>query len=184
MAKSPFAKRDEQFELGRRALIKWTVAAGAALGLSRSKVFDILAGTGNGMAHALTAVNRTRSVHFAAGNGGLAWLQLLWPHPDVALANNNNFAWHKPGMGTLVAGTQQPLVVGPDSPWVNLPAARQVTAFVAGANETHTGQPTVGGALNGAGIYAVASVLQAETPTVVPIITVGGVNPGDRKSVV
>ena len=53
MAKSPFSKRDEQYEIGRRALIKWTVAAGAALGISRSKVFEILEGSaGKGIAFA------------------------------------------------------------------------------------------------------------------------------------
>jgi hypothetical protein len=42
MAKSPFSKRDTQRDITRRALIKWSVAAGAALGVSRSKIFDIL----------------------------------------------------------------------------------------------------------------------------------------------
>ena len=179
MAKSPFSKRDEQYELSRRALIKWTVAAGAALGVSRSKVFDILTQTGgSGVAHALTAVNRARSVHFACGNGGLAWCQLLWPHPEIAQANNPTFAWHKPGQGQLAAGTNKPLFIGPDTPWAALPAARQVTGFVAGTNRTHNGNAIEGALLTGNGIYAVASVLQAETPTVIPIISVGGVNVG------
>jgi len=179
MAKSQTSKRDDEYELGRRALIKWTVAAGAALGVSRSKVFDILSDTGGPhVAHALTAVTRTRSIHFACGNGGLAWCQLLWPHPEVAQANNPNFAWHKPGQGMLYPGTQNPLFIGPDTPWASLPAARQVTAFVAGANNTHNSNAQEGSLLNGNGIYAVASVLQAETPTVIPIISVGNVSVG------
>lgn len=35
MAKHPLSKREEKRELTRRALIKWSVAAGAALGVSR-----------------------------------------------------------------------------------------------------------------------------------------------------
>ena len=46
MAKTPIAKRDEHHELTRRALIKWSVAAGAALGVSRAKIFEILERTG------------------------------------------------------------------------------------------------------------------------------------------
>ena len=42
MAKSPFSKREEERQITRRALIKWSVAAGAALGVSRAKVFEIL----------------------------------------------------------------------------------------------------------------------------------------------
>jgi hypothetical protein len=111
-----------------------------------------------------------RSVHLVAGNGGLAWFQLLWPQVEVAMANNNNFAWHKPGQATLVAGTYKPLAVGPDTPWVNLPAARQMTGFLCGNNETHTSTPNSTTSLNGANIHAIAATLQAQTPTVIPAI--------------
>lgn len=174
MAKSPFTKRDEQHQLSRRALIKWTVAAGAALGVSRSKVFDILEGSaGKGVAQAAATNATMRSIHIVAGNGGLAWFTLLWPQVDVAMAANPNFAWHKPGQATLVPGTNKPLAIGPDSPWAALPAARQVTAFTCGRNETHTATPNSTTNLNGSNIHAVASVLQAQTPTVIPIIQVG-----------
>lgn len=179
MAKSPFSKRDEQYELSRRALIKWTVAAGAALGVSRSKVFDILSGTGgSGMAHALTTNATHRSVHIAAGNGGLAWWQLMHPCPEIAQANNNNFAWHRPGQGSLLAGTDRPYFVGPDTPFANLAPSRQLTCFVAGSNDTHNVQPNQGGLLNGASIFAITSVLQAQTPTVIPVIEVGDISVG------
>jgi hypothetical protein len=174
MAKSPFAKRDEQYELSRRALIKWTVAAGAALGVSRSKIFDILEGSaGRGVAYAAAANPTTRSVHIVAGNGGLAWFQLLWPQVDVAMAANPNFAWHRPGEATLVPGTFKPLAMGPDTPFATLPAARQMTGFLCGNNETHTGQPTSTTLLNGSNIHAINAVLQASSPSVIPVITVG-----------
>jgi hypothetical protein len=179
MAKSPFTKRDEQHELSRRALIKWTVAAGAALGVSRSKVFEILAGTGgSGMAHALTTNATHRSIHIVAGNGGFAWFQLLWPHPEIAGAANPQFAYHTTGQGSLLAGTDKPLWVGPDTPFQNLAPTRQMTAFVAGQNETHTNQPNTAGTLNGASIFAIATALQAATPTVIPVIQIGDLTVG------
>ncbi len=174
MAKSPFAKREESYELSRRALIKWTVAAGAALGVSRSKIFDILEGTaGRGTAFAAAANPTTRSVHIVAGNGGHAWFQLLWPQVDVAMANNPNFAWHKPGMASLIPGTFKPLAMGPDTPFATLPAQRQMTGFLCGTNETHTGQPQSTTLLNGSNIHAIAAVLQSANPSVIPAITVG-----------
>jgi len=175
MAKHPFTKREEEREVTRRALIKWTVAAGAALGVSKSKVFEILERTaGKGVAFAASENLTTRSVHIAAGNGGLAWFQLMWPHVDVAEARNAQFAWHRIGMEQRVAGTYKPLVIGPDTPWANLPASRQVTIFQAGNNETHTGAPVSVTNLNGANIHAVASALQANSPAVIPIVAVGG----------
>ena len=174
MAKSPFAKREESYELSRRALIKWTVAAGAALGVSRSRIFDILEGTaGRGTAFAAAANPTTRSVHIVAGNGGLAWWQLLWPQPEIALANNPTFAWHKPGMASLIPGTFKPLAMGPDTPLAAIPAARQMTGFLCGNNETHTGQPQSTTLLNGSNIHAIAAVLQSANPSVIPAITVG-----------
>ena len=107
MAKSKSTKRDEQRELTRRALIKWSVAAGAALGVSRSKVFEILEGTaGKDLAFAAAENATTRSVHIVAGNGGLAWFQLLWPQVDVAMARQHHVrvaparAWRRWSPGT------------------------------------------------------------------------------------
>ena len=143
MAKSPFSKRDEQREITRRALIKWSVAAGAALGVSRTKIFEILERTaGRDVAMAAAANPTTRSVHLIAGNGGAAWFQLLWPHNDIAAANNTNFAWHRPGESMLVSGTDKPLTVGPDTPFRDLSPGKQMTCFQCGANETHTSNPT------------------------------------------
>jgi hypothetical protein len=179
MAKSPFSKRDEQRELTRRALIKWSVAAGAALGVSRAKIFDILEkSAGKDLAFAAAENPTMRSVHVVAGNGGLAWFQLFWPQNDVAAANNASFAWHKPGQSMLVPGTDKPLTVGPDTAWKTLPAQRQVTVFQCGANETHTNTPQSVTALNGNNIFSVASALQSSSPSVIPIITIGDVDIG------
>jgi hypothetical protein len=179
MAKSPFAKRDEQYELSRRALIKWTVAAGAALGVSRSEIFNILEGSaGKGVAFAASENATMRSIHIVAGNGGLAWFQLLWPQVDVAMANNPNFSWHKPGMATLVAGTNKPLAIGPDTPFASLPAGRQMTCFTCGSNETHTDNPLSTSILNGNNIHAITATLQQQTPSVISAIQIGQANFG------
>jgi hypothetical protein len=177
MAKTPITKRDEEHELTRRALIKWSLAAGAALGVSRSNIVEILEKTaGKGVAFAATEYQTMRNVHLVAGNGGGAWFTLLWPHPDVALAANPNFAWHRPGMATLVGGTKKPLVRGPDTPWEQLAPARQMTAFICGNNETHTNGPNSTATLGGSNIYGVISSLQTGAPSVVPVITIGNVN--------
>jgi hypothetical protein len=125
------------------------------------------------MAHALTTNATHRSIHIVAGNGGLAWFQLLWPHPEIAGANNTQFAYHTTGQGALLAGTDRPFFVGPDTPFQNLAPSRQMTCFVAGRNETHTNQPQTAGTLGGASIFAIATALQAATPTVIPVIQIG-----------
>jgi hypothetical protein len=179
MAKSPFSKRDEQREITRRALIKWSVAAGAALGVSRTKVFEILEKTaGRDLALAAAANPTTRSVHLIAGNGGAAWFQLLWPHNDIAAANNPTFSWHRPGESSLVSGTDKPLTTGPDTPFKDLPATKQMTVFQAGNNETHTAAPTSVLSLNGNNIISVASALQSASPSVIPMITIGVADAG------
>jgi hypothetical protein len=179
MAKSPFSKRDEQREITRRALIKWSVAAGAALGVSRSKIFEILERTaGKEVAMAASANPTARSVHIIAGNGGAAWFQLLWPHNDIAAAADPNFAWHRPGESMLVSGTDKPLTVGPDTPFKDLPASKQMTVFQCGNNETHTQNPTSVISLNGNNIISIASALQSASPSVIPMITIGGVDAG------
>jgi hypothetical protein len=179
MAKSKSSQRDEQYQVGRRAFIKWSVATGAALGVSRSKIFEIIDKTaGKGVAFAAADQPMTRSIHLVAGNGGLAWFQLLWPQVEVAMANNQQFAWHKPGQAQLVAGTAKPLAVGPDTPWMNLPASKQVTGFVCGSNETHRPNPLSTTGLNGANIFSIASALQASVPSVIPIVAIGDADVG------
>jgi hypothetical protein len=177
MAKTPIAKRDEHHELTRRALIKWSVAAGAALGVSRAKVFDILErAAGKETAFAASENPTTRSVHMVFGNGGLAWMTAFWPHNDIAAAVPAGAAV-KPG-GTLLTGTDKPLTASVDAPWKTIPGQRQITAFLCGNNETHTRQPQSVVGLNGNNIFSVASALQSSSPSVIPIITIGDVDVG------
>ena len=182
MAKHPFTKRDEERQLTRRALIKWSVAAGAALGVSRAKVFDILEGTaGRETAEAAADNAFARSISLVAGNGGLAWFTQLFPHPEIALANSNTFSYFAPGQATAIAGAGtagRELVKGPATPFADLPAARQMTCFLCGSNETHTGSPLSTTGLNGANIFSVASALQSANPSVIPFVTIGDAQVG------
>ncbi|HEY4057565.1 MAG TPA: hypothetical protein VGM39_13195 [Kofleriaceae bacterium] len=174
MAKHPLTKKEERHQLNRRALIKWSVAAGAALGVSRATIFQILEGSaGREVAHAAAENPVCRSVHIVAGQGGLAWYQLLWPHVDVAMANSSTFAWHKPGQATLVNGTNKPLAIGPDTPFASLDPSRQMTCFVAGTSGIHMNQAPSTSQLMGQNIFSIASALQASVPAVVPLITIG-----------
>jgi hypothetical protein len=179
MAKSQTSKRDEEHEVTRRALIKWSLAAGAALGVSKAGVFEVLEKTaGRGLAFAAAEMQTCRSVHLFAGNGGFAWFQLLWPHHDIALSGNGNLSFHKAGMAQLIPGTKKPLARHPDMPWANLAPQRQMTAFMCGSNETHTGDPNSMVTLGGNKITAVVGALQASSPSVVPAIVVGNIGYG------
>lgn len=180
------SKRDHEREVTRRALIKWSLAAGAALGVSRSRIYEVLdKSAGRGIAEAAEAVTTKRSVHIRAGVGGLAWFQLLWPHNAVAAARNTSFAWHRPGDEQRVLGTDQPLTIGPDTPWTNLPPDRQVTGFMAGQAVIHSSlsvdsqEPEpITRALGGGSMFAIASVLQRTNPSLVPVVSVDRLNVG------
>jgi hypothetical protein len=168
------SKRDHERDIGRRALIKWSVAAGAALGVSRHIICEILEKTaGKGVALAAGATHNKRSVHIRAGNGGLAWFQLMWPHNAIAAAHNTNFAWHKIGSESMATGTSKPLTIGPDTPFAGFEGNKQITAYMAGSNEQHTDNAnSIVRSVASGSLFAIASVLQADTPSVVPVITV------------
>ncbi len=169
------AARDAQRAIGRRQLIKWSLFTGAALGLGRGKVFQILEDSvDSALAADACALKTNRSVHLVAGNGGFAWFQLLWPHNAVAAAGNNGFAFHAPGQQSLAAGTDRPLTLGPEAPFRSATGGKQMTAFMAGANETHTRAPSTATNVGGNSVMAIAAALQATNPSVVPVVTIGG----------
>lgn len=177
MAKFKSNERDAKHELSRRSLIKWSLATGAALGVSRSRIYEVLEKTaGRGVAFA--AENPcARSVHLVAGNGGLAWFQLLWPHVEIAGANNPGFAWHKNGTPNMApAGTDKPLWIGPDTPFASLPADRQPTLFVCGQNQTHTSEPDSALNFGSSNLLAAATAMQSTLPAVVPAIRISNDN--------
>ena len=176
--------RDKDRDITRRALIQWGVAASAALGVSKSRLAEIFEGTGGKqLAQAATAAPTKRSVHIRAGDGAIAWFTLLWPHNDIAAAAPNNpvTTWpHAPAQTRVLTGTGGQLTTGPNTPWMPLEGnAASVTAFMAGANETHKRNPTsIARSLSGNSLFAIATVLQQASPTVIPAITVADVELG------
>lgn len=158
----------------RRDLIKYSMFVGAALGLPRWKVFEVLEITGGkALAAEAACATTNRSVHLVAGDGGFAWFQLLWPHNDVAAAGNANFAFHAPGMQKLATGTDKTLTFGPEAPWQGFLPHRQVTALMAGNNETHTQQPNSASTVAAnTSMVAACAALQTANPTLVPVIAV------------
>lgn len=177
------SQRDHDRAVTRRALLRWSLAAGAALGVSRARLLDVLErSAGKGIAEAAGTTTMKRSVHLRGVEGGLAWFQLLWPHNDIALASDSNgtFAFHRPGAHSQILGTGGPLTVCADTPFAALPADRQMTAFMAGSNEAHTTKPnTFAHALDGNSVFAIAAALQRNNPGVVPVIAVGDSEYGD-----
>jgi hypothetical protein len=167
-------QRDRERTMSRRSLIKWSLAAGAALGLPRWKVFEVLEGSGGrALAADAACLPTNRSLHIVAGNGGFAWFQLLWPHNDVAAAGNGGFAFHAPGEQTMAVGTDRPLTLGPEAPWKTVAGRLQWSAFMAGNNETHTETPSSSTTLAAnTSVFAACAALQATNPTLVPVIAI------------
>jgi hypothetical protein len=167
-------KKEKQRRVGRRALMKWSLAAGAAFGLPQWKVFEVLEMTGGkALADDAACATCNRSVHIVAGRGGFAWFQLLWPHNDVAAARDSSFAWHAIGEERMAEDTHKPLTIGPHTPWQSLPGGRQVTCLMGGTNETHTRTPsTTARVAMDNGLYATCAAIQTASPTVVPVIAV------------
>ena len=171
----------------RRTFLKWFGAAGAALGLERSKVLDVLAGHGGvALADACGAANR--SVHIIGGNGSFAWFQLLWPHNEVALPTNagKGFAYLGYGAGTNtytpMTGMGNTFTYGPQAPFMSggVPT-RPMSAFICGKNETHTTKPAscnqVG--LNASMIAACQAIQAPSLSAIVPVIAVGFPSPSE-----
>ncbi len=180
MSKNSKARQYAQM-MSRRSLVKWSVAAGAALGLKPWQVFDVLE-TNGGVALAADASCHptNRSVHIIGGTGGFAWFQLLWPHNDIAAANNPNFAFHAPGEQTMAVNTDRPLTLGPEAPWKNLNGKRQVSAFMSGVNQTHTNAPSSSSTIDGnTSLFAACASMQSTNPTLVPVIAVDDVGVGN-----
>lgn len=184
MAKHPFTKRDEERELTRRALIKWTLACGAGLGVARSTVHEILEKhAGKGLAEAASTLAFTRVISTDEGGGGISnWVGQLVPYYSIAAAKNPAFSWAFGAggdQGKPFAGTAYPLWDYAGNPFGALPAERQVSAFVCGTNNTHnrTAQTSTFG-LGGKGVGAFAAEMQVTAlSSIIPALAIGA-NPG------
>ena len=163
----------------RRNFLRWTTAMGAVLALDRAKVLNVIADSGGtALADDACAVTN-RSVHMVAGDGGFSWFQLLWPHTEIAKANNDGFAFHANGQAKDATDTDKPFVYAPQSPWQNLDKRRRITAFMAGQNQTHTPTPASAAQLgNGVSMLAAVASIQRTTPSLLPVIAINPLNFG------
>jgi hypothetical protein len=156
----------------RRSFLKWCTAAAATLGLERSGMLNVLSETaGVAAADALT-LNMRRFVGIVAGNGGFSWFQLLWPHLDVAKGTDPNYAFHSLGQAIPATNTTKPFYYAPESPFQNLGPNWQMSAFMAGNNETHTATPISAASLaSGVGMFAgIAADQKQRLATLIPVV--------------
>jgi hypothetical protein len=156
----------------RRRFLRWAGAAGALLALDRARFLDALSDTaGTAIAQEASCAATMKSFHIVAGDGGFAWFQLLWPHNEIAAAQNPSFAFHAPGQAIQANDTDNGFTFGPEAPWRELDKTKRVGAYMAGSNETHTPTPdtaaTVG---NNQSMLAVAAAIQRTTPSLIPVI--------------
>jgi len=154
----------------RRDFLRLTTAMGAVMALDQAEVLNVIADCGGTALAQSGATKNMRSVHLVAGDGGFAWFQLLWPHTEVAKSGNGNFAYHAMGQVTD-APTDKASVWGPATPWQTLGPKKQISAFMAGVNQTHTATPgsaaTIGA---GQGMIAAVAAIQRATPSLLPVI--------------
>ncbi len=164
---------------GRRDFLRWGATVAACLGLERSRFLNVLGdNAGTAFADEAACASTSLSIHVVDGNGGLAnWTQ-VFPIPEVIQSTNAAYSHYALGKGIATTGFNRPWMYAPDSPWQNDPKWN-MTAFVAGTNETHTGTPVsainVG---NGVGMLAAAAAIQQANPTLLPVLSVGGVQFG------
>ncbi len=165
----------------RRGFLKFTSAVGAAFALDRSEVLNVIADSGgSALADEAACAKRNRSIHVVAGDGGFAWFQLLWPHTEIAKAQNDGFAFHAPGEAKDASDTDRPFVFAPETPWQSMSKLRRISAYMAGQNETHDPQPTtasnVGGGIS---MLAASAALNSALPSLLPVIGVTPFNFGN-----
>lgn len=156
----------------RRDFIKWTIGLGAALGLRPWKVFEVQESVvGPAVAANASCASVNRFVGFVCGNGGHAWNTQLWPHPMQATAGNGAFYAKGQATPQAKAAGDHDMPLGPAAPKF---AQKKMTAFVAGANETHNVTALKTTAVVGTGIsmFAAAAALQTASPTLVPAIAI------------
>lgn len=160
----------------RRDFLRWSATVAAVLGLERSRFLNVLSDSGGvALADQASCPTTMRSVHLVAGNGGLAWFTQLFPQVDVALNGSGNAAFYAMGKGKQATGTDKPLVYAPDSPFQTHGPTKQISAFMAGNNETHTSTPTSAATIaTGTGMLAAVAAIQQANPTLLPVI---GINP-------
>ena len=160
---------------GRREFLRWSATVAACLGLERARFLDVLGDTAGSAAADTAACALTNLlIHCVDGNGGLSnWTQ-AFPFPKVIGATNPAYSHYALGKGVAATGYDKPFTNGPDTPW-QTNSKWKMSAFVAGNNETHTGAPASAISLGGNGMLASAAAIQQANPSLLPVLSVGGI---------
>lgn len=184
MAKSPFSRRDAQYDLTRRSLVKWTLAAGVGLGVSRTKVLEILekhAGSGIAQAAGLQGV---RVVFQEEGSGGLSNMTQVIGHARHAGVTTNQpwMGGNNGQPGTLMAGTDKPYMTYDGDPVAFLGPKKVWSAFMCGDDRTHNNDANNSAfAFNGKALAAFAAEEAAgNVANILPALSIGvNIGPSD-----
>jgi hypothetical protein len=142
-------------------------------------------GGGGGGGGSMAVCPAQRVVHLVGGNGGFAWFTQIWPAPEVITEWTSVYAFDDPSNAIeVVIGAHQLFARrvpgGLRAVWEGPGRGRtpQVTAMMAGANETHTVQPSSIVMSGGRGIDAVAATIQAGLlAPKIPALTFGVAGP-------
>jgi hypothetical protein len=162
---------------GRRDFLRWSATVAACLGLERSRLLNVINDTaGTAAADTQACATTKRHVHFRDGNGGLANWTLIFPFPKVISSTNAAYSHYALGQGVAATGYDKEFMFGPDSPWKTGPW--KVSAFLGGRNETHTAAPVSVSGLGANTMLASAAAIQQANPTLLPVLTVGGITFG------
>jgi hypothetical protein len=160
---------------GRRDFLRWSATVAACLGLERARFLDVLGDTaGTAAADTAACASTNRLIHIVDGNGGFSnWTQ-VFPFAKVIGSTNTAYSHYALGKGVPGVGFDRPFTHAPDSPW-QTNSKWKISAFVAGNNETHTATPATAISLGTNGMLASAAAIQQANPTLLPVLTVGGV---------
>jgi hypothetical protein len=163
---------------GRREFLRWSGTVAACLGLERARFLNVLGDTaGTAAADTAACATTNRHIHMMDGQGGLSnWTQ-IFPFMQVISSTNAQYSHYALGKGIPATGYDTPYMFAPDSPWQGT-SKWKVSAFVAGNNETHTATPTSAISLGANGMLAAAAAIQQANPTLLPVLTVGGIQFG------
>jgi hypothetical protein len=162
--------------LERRQFLKWSSMMATLLGVERARHLEVLHKLGGyALADTQSAAAKIGvNVNFVAGNGGLANWTLVFPVSGVATTANAQYSSHAPGKGVKSALTDKNFWYSPEMApvFASRPKSQQVTAYVAGINQAHTGTPAQ---MLGAGNSLVASLasIQLASTTLIPSLIVG-----------
>ena len=163
---------------GRRDFLRWGATAAACMGLSRSRLLNVINDVGgSALADVVACINTKNVFSIVAGNGSLAWKNNLFPFKAQALSTDPNISFYAPGTGVKRDGYDREFYAGANTPFAD--GKWKVSAFVGGNNETHTAAPVSLANLGGGNaMLASLAAIQQSNPTLLPVLTVGAITFG------